>query len=64
MYEIRIEDLPEGLDYRRMWFVLQNEAACLAREKVRAMEPLIVLGYMNFIQGMAEFDKKGPTANS
>lgn len=55
------QPLEEGLDYRQMWGTLRDELAWCTRNNVHAIDPFVVMGYMHFIQDMAEFDKKDST---
>ena len=64
MSEVRNQSFDEELDYRLMWIILWNELAWSAREKVHSMDPLVVMGYMNFIRQIAEFDKKRAAGDS
>ena len=64
MPEIPGQPLDERLDYRRMWATLRDELSWCAGHNIQGIHPFIVIAYMNFIQRLAEFDKKGPANES
>lgn len=54
------QPLKEGFDYRQMWAALRNDLSWWIGRDVHAIDPVVMISYMDLIQDIAEFDKKGP----
>ncbi len=50
--------MPET-DYKRMWVRLRNEMLCLNQDGVTRFHPVIVLGYMDFLEQIEGEKKEG-----
>ena len=47
------------MDYEHMWKRLKNEMRCLNQDGVTCFHPVIVLGYMDFLEQIEQEKEEG-----
>lgn len=50
--------LEQDLDYKWMWFSLEDELEQCHIQNVHSIDPYVVISYMTFIRQIAIFNKK------